>query len=159
MVPPVASLCEKRRLLRRQESGSRGRETAPNIPETHFWLAECLRQLNMPEDAEHEYEAYLHLSSFQSTWAGKLDYVIIGSLIGAGKKKCAAQQDIWKELQGQAHLGICDCEWMRRNIDSALSECQTALSYDPNGTRSRIIVWGHSLRIEVQFRRQCEFAL
>ena len=103
----------------------------PNNAEAHFWLAECLRQLNQPVPAEAEYQRYLALSNFDSGFGGQLNYYLAGYLFGVGRKKRAAQTDIWRELRGQANLGICDCEWMRKNFDQAIRSCQTALTYIP----------------------------
>jgi tetratricopeptide (TPR) repeat protein len=103
----------------------------PNNAEAHFWLAECLRQLNMPVDAEREYAAYLALSNFDSGFGGKMNYYVAGYLFGMGKKSRATQTDIWRELRGQANLGLCDCEWMLKKYDSAITYCQTALTYIP----------------------------
>jgi tetratricopeptide (TPR) repeat protein len=103
----------------------------PKNAEAHFWLAECLRQLNQPVDAEREYNRYLALSNFDSGLAGRLNYYLAGYLFGAGSKKRAAQTDIWRELRGQANLGICDCEWMLKKWDSAIQYCQQALTYIP----------------------------
>jgi tetratricopeptide (TPR) repeat protein len=103
----------------------------PNNAEAHFWLAECLRQLNLPADAEREYTAYLALSNFDSGFGGKMNYYVAGYLFGMGKKSRATQTDIWRELRGQANLGLCDCEWMLKKYDSAITYCQTALTYIP----------------------------
>ncbi len=114
------------------KSGRVATKLTPNNAEAHFWLAESLRQLKDAGAAEAEYKQYLALSDFDSKLAGKLNYYVIGYLFGAGSKKRATQQDIWKELRGQANLGLCDCEWMQKRIDPAITYCQTALSYDPN---------------------------
>jgi uncharacterized caspase-like protein/tetratricopeptide (TPR) repeat protein len=106
-------------------------KNTPNNAEAHFWLAECMRQLNMPADAEREYNSYLALSNFDSGFGGKLNYYLAGYLFGAGSKKRPAQTDIWRELRGQANLGLCDCEWMLKKYDSAIPYCQTALTYIP----------------------------
>jgi tetratricopeptide (TPR) repeat protein len=107
-------------------------EITPKNAEAHFWLAECLRQLKQPTDAEREYQTYLQLSNFDTGKAGQLNYFIMGSLFGMGKKKRATQSDIWKELRGQANLGLCDTEYMQKQLDPALTYCQTALNYMPN---------------------------
>jgi tetratricopeptide (TPR) repeat protein len=104
---------------------------APKNAEAHFWLAECLRQLNLPDDAEREYNQYLTLSNFDSGFGGQLNYYLAGYLFGAGTKKRAAQTDIWKELRGQAYLGICDCYWMQKKYDDAIHACQQSLTYIP----------------------------
>ena len=91
------------------KSGRVATKLTPNNAEAHFWLAESLRQLKDAGAAEAEYKQYLALSDFDSKLAGKLNYYVIGYLFGAGSKKRATQQDIWKELRGQANLGLCDC--------------------------------------------------
>ena len=103
----------------------------PKNAEAHFWLAECMRQLNMPGDAEKEYDQYIALSNFDSGFGGKLNYYLAGYLFGAGSKTRAAQTDIWRELRGQAYLGICDSEWMQKSYDAAIADCQRALTYIP----------------------------
>jgi tetratricopeptide (TPR) repeat protein len=52
--------------------------------------------------------------------------------LGIGSKRRAAQQDIWREMHGQANLGICDCEWMQKRDDQAIPYCQRALSLLPD---------------------------
>jgi tetratricopeptide (TPR) repeat protein/uncharacterized caspase-like protein len=103
----------------------------PKNAEAHFWLAECERQLNQPADAIHEYNSYLSLSNFDSGFGGQLNYYLAGYLFGAGHKTRAAQTDIWRELRGQANLGICDCQWMLKQYDAAIASCQQALTYIP----------------------------
>ena len=103
----------------------------PKNAEAHFWLAECERQLNMPADAIREYNLYLSLSNFDSGFGGQLNYYLAGYLFGAGRKTRAAQSDIWRELRGQANLGICDCHWMLKEYDAAIASCQQALTYIP----------------------------
>ncbi len=103
----------------------------PKNAESHFWLAECLRQLNRPVEAEGEYQSYLALSNFDTGKAGQLNYYVAGYLIGLGRKKRPTQADIWKELRGQADLGLCDSEWMEKKVDPAIADCQKALVYLP----------------------------
>ncbi len=103
----------------------------PKNAEAHFWLAECLRQLKQPAEAENEYNQYLALSNFDSGFGGKLNYYAAGFLIGMGSKKRAAQTDIWRELRGQANVGLCDCEWMLNRYDTGIHLCQQALTYIP----------------------------
>jgi tetratricopeptide (TPR) repeat protein len=107
-------------------------EITPKNAEAHFWLAECLRQLKDPTGAEREYQSYLALSNFDTGKAGQLNYYVAGFLLGMGKKKRATQSDIWKELRGQANLGLCDSEYMQKQLDPAIGYCQTALNYMPN---------------------------
>jgi len=103
----------------------------PNNAEAHFWLAECQRQLNNLTSAEAEYNRYLALSNFDSGFGGKMNYYLAGYLFGAGSKKRAAQADIWRELRGQAYLGLCDCEYLQKQFDPAIVACQKSLSYIP----------------------------
>ena len=110
----------------------------PNKAEAHLWLADSLRlyddslhvTTDIP-DAETEYHRYLTLSNFDSKFAGKLNYYVMPFLIGVGSKKRAAQTDIWKELRAQANFGLCDCEWLQKQWDSAIGYCEAALSYNP----------------------------
>lgn len=104
----------------------------PNNPEAHFWLAESLRQSKQYEPSEKEYNEYLRLSNFDSKLAGKLNYYVLGYLVGFGKKTRATQQDIWRDLRSMAYLGLCDCERKLQRYDSAISYCGRSLSYDPN---------------------------
>ncbi len=116
--------------------GKTAAETAtrltPKNAEAHFWLAECLRMLKQPTGAEAEYNSYLALSNFDTGKTGQLNYYVAGYLLGIGKKKRAAQTDIWKELRGQANLGLCDSEYMQKQFDPAIGYCNTALTYMPN---------------------------
>ncbi|MBY0508029.1 MAG: caspase family protein [Bryobacteraceae bacterium] len=98
--------------------------------EAHFWLAEGLRFGKQCPEARREYAQYLRLSDFDSKLAGKLNYYVLGYLAGMGKKKRAAQADIWRELQFMAHFGLCDCARMSKEFDAAISSCQQALSLD-----------------------------
>jgi tetratricopeptide (TPR) repeat protein len=107
-------------------------QLTPRNAEAHFWLAECLRHLNQPSEAEREYQSYLAFSDFDTGKAGQMNYYLAGYLFGMGKKKRATQSDIWKELRGQANLGLCDSEWMQKQFDPAITYCQTALTYMPS---------------------------
>jgi tetratricopeptide (TPR) repeat protein len=104
----------------------------PKNAEAHFWLAECLRMLKMPADAEQEYNQYLALSNFDTGTAGQLNYYILGSLFGMGKKSRATQADIWKEVHGEANFGLCNCERMQKQYEPAIAHCQKALTFLPN---------------------------
>jgi tetratricopeptide (TPR) repeat protein len=103
----------------------------PNNAEAHFWLAESLRQKNVCTEAVSEYNNYLNLSNFDNGMAGKLNYYVAGYLFGMGVKKRAAQTDIWKVLRGQANTGLCDCQYLQKNYETAIQSCQTALTYTP----------------------------
>jgi len=98
--------------------------------EAHFWLAEGLRFSKQCAESRKEYAEYLRLSDFDSKLAGKLNYYVLGYLAGIGKKKRAAQTDIWRELQFMAHFGLCDCARMSKEYDVAIRSCQQALSLD-----------------------------
>ena len=43
--------------------------------------------------------------------------------------KRAAQEDIWKDLRSLAYFGICDCQYLSNQYDSAIVACQKSLSY------------------------------
>jgi tetratricopeptide (TPR) repeat protein len=103
----------------------------PKNAEAHFWLAECLRQLKVWDQAESEYNTYIALSNFDSGFGGKLNYYLVGSLIGMGQKSRATQTDIWREMRGLANEDLCDCESMQKRYDTAVRYCQTALTYIP----------------------------
>jgi tetratricopeptide (TPR) repeat protein len=103
----------------------------PANGEAHFWLAECERHLKEADAAESEYRQYLRMTDFNSGAWGNANYYIAGFLLGVGRKHHAAEQDIWKEQQGLANVGICDCEWMQKRYDSAISFCQRALTFLP----------------------------
>jgi uncharacterized caspase-like protein/tetratricopeptide (TPR) repeat protein len=102
----------------------------PNDAEAHFMLAEALHGGKKCEESEKEYQAYLRLSDFDSKLAGKINYYMLGYLVGMGKKKRAAQTDIWREMQFLANFGLCDCERMSKRFDSAIRYCQLALNQD-----------------------------
>jgi tetratricopeptide (TPR) repeat protein len=104
----------------------------PSNPEPHFWLAESLRLSGAYEKGSAEYSEYLRLSDFNSKLAGKMNYYVLGFLAGFGKKKRAAQQDIWKDLRSLAYFGICDCQRKLSDYDAAIANCQKALTYDPD---------------------------
>lgn len=103
---------------------------APNRAEAHFWLAESLRMLKTWPESETEYQRYLQLSNFDSKLAGKLNYYVLGSLIGFGTKKRAAQTDVWREMRSEANFGLCECVEHQKRYDDAISYCQQALAYD-----------------------------
>ncbi len=104
---------------------------SPSHAEAHFWLAECLRSLKQLPEAEAQYNAYLTLSNFDTGKAGQINYYVAGYLIGLGSKKRASQADIWKELRGLANFGLCDTEFLEKQVDAAIVHCQKALTYIP----------------------------
>jgi len=103
----------------------------PKNAEAHFWLAESLRMSKKYEQARTEYLDYLRLSDFDSKLAGKMNYYVLGFLAGLGKKKRAAQQDIWKDLRSLAYFGVGDCERLLSNPDAAIDYYLKSLSFDP----------------------------
>jgi len=113
------------------DSGEQAVKYTPANAEAHLWLGEALRKKQQCAEAKTQYEQYLSLSNFNSALAGKLNYYLLGSLIGMGTKKRATQQDIWRELRAQAYVGICDCDWMQKDYDNAASYCQKALAITP----------------------------
>ncbi len=113
------------------ESARRAIRLNPANPEARFWLAESLRLSRQYADAITEYAEYLRLSDFNSKLAGKMNYYVLGFLIGHGKKRRAAQQDIWRDLRSLAHFGICDAQRKLSNFDEAIKHCRQSLSYDP----------------------------
>jgi tetratricopeptide (TPR) repeat protein/uncharacterized caspase-like protein len=112
------------------DSANKAIQIAPKRAEPHLWLADSLRLSGKYPEAATAYEDYLKLSDFDSKLAGKLNYYVIGSLIGLGRKKRAGTTDIWKDLRSLAYFGICDCERKLNHYDSAIAYCQRALSYD-----------------------------
>jgi tetratricopeptide (TPR) repeat protein len=112
------------------EAAHKAIQLAPGHAEPHMWLADSLRLSGQLREAKTEYAQYLKLSDFDSKLAGQLNYYVLGSLFGIGKRKRAAQQDIWKDLRSLAYFGICDCERRLNQFDSAIADCQRALTYD-----------------------------
>lgn len=106
-------------------------QLAPNNAEAYFWLAEAQRMNGKFGEALPSYTRYLTLSDFDSKLAGKLNYYVLGYLAGLGKKKRAAQKDVWADLRSQAYFGLCDCERKRNNFEAAIAYCTRALRYDP----------------------------
>lgn len=104
----------------------------PTNPEAHFWLAESLRLSGSYAESISKYQQYLRLSDFNSKLAGKLNYYVLGFLVGHGKKKRAAQQDIWRDMRSLAYFGICDAERKLSQFSAAIRNCQQSLTYDPN---------------------------
>ena len=102
----------------------------PANAEAHFWLAESLRLSGKYQEATDSYQQYLKLSDFDSRLAGKMNYYVLGYLIGFGKKKRAAQRDVWMDLRSLAYFGLCDSERLLNQFDSAIAYCQKSLTYD-----------------------------
>ena len=113
------------------DAGRQAVRLDPNRAECHFWLAEALRMMKNWKESEDEYQRYLALSDFDSKLAGKLNYYVLGSLVGFGKKKRAAQTDIWREMRSEANFGLCSAFSLEKRYDDAIPYCQEALVYDP----------------------------
>jgi len=111
------------------ESARKAIQLTPNEAEAHFWLAESLRMSGQWSQAEAEYLQYLKLSDFQSKLGGQLNYYLLGSLMGMGKRKRAAEQDIWRDLRSLAYFGLCDAELKQSHYDPAIAYCQKSLNY------------------------------
>jgi tetratricopeptide (TPR) repeat protein len=113
------------------EAAQKAVQLAPKSAEPHLWMADSLRLSNKYADAKAEYDRYLALSDFDSKLAGQLNYYVLGSLFGLGKKKRAGTHDIWSDLRSLAYFGLCDCERKMSNFDLAIGYCQRSLTYDP----------------------------
>lgn len=113
------------------ESARRAIQLNPANAEAHFWLAESLRMSGKPAESSREYEEYLRLSDFDSGLAGKLNYYVAGYLIGFGRKKRAAQTDIWKDLRSLAYFGLCENAKNLKQYEVAIGQCRKAIVYDP----------------------------
>jgi tetratricopeptide (TPR) repeat protein len=70
------------------------------------------------------------MSDFDSKLAGKMNYYVLGYLAGIGRKKRAAQRDVWSDMRSLAYFGLCDCERKRERYDEAIAYCQRSLRYD-----------------------------
>ena len=104
----------------------------PTNAEANFWLAESLRLSGQYREACDSYRQYLKLSDFDSKLAGKMNYYVLGYLAGFGRKKRAAQRDVWQDLRSLAYFGLCDSQRLLNNFDVAIGYCQKALTYDPS---------------------------
>jgi len=82
-------------------------------------------------ESSREYEEYLRLSDFDSKLAGKLNYYVAGYLIGFGRKKRAAQTDIWRDLRSLAYFGLCENCKNLKQYEAAIGQCRKAINYDP----------------------------
>jgi tetratricopeptide (TPR) repeat protein len=114
------------------ESARRAIELSPHRAEPHFWLAESLRMKKQSALSSSEYETYLRLSDFDNGMAGRLNYYVVGYLAGMGRKKRAAQQDIWLELRSLAYVGMCENSKDLKQYETAIQHCRRALRYDPS---------------------------
>lgn len=125
------ALCRKDSFAESIESAQNAIRLNPSNAEVHLWLAESLRRSNLFKNSIPEYDAYLKLSDFDSKLAGKVNYYVLGYIVGMGRKKRANLKDVWKELRSLAYFGLCDSERRIGQFDSAIQHCQLALGYDP----------------------------
>jgi tetratricopeptide (TPR) repeat protein len=125
------ALCRKDMFNDSVESARKAIRLTPNNAEAHLWLAESLRRSNRFAESVPEYNEYLRLSDFDSKLAGKVNYYVMGFLVGMGRKKRANLRDVWKELRSLAYFGLCDSERRTGEFDLAIQHCQQAVSYDP----------------------------
>jgi tetratricopeptide (TPR) repeat protein len=126
------ALCRKDIFGESIDAASKAIRVNPSNAEVHLWLAESLRRSQKFRESIPEYNEYLRLSDFDSKLAGKLNYYVLGFLVGAGRKKRANLTDVWKELRSLAYFGLCDSERRSGEFDRAIGHCQQALTYDPN---------------------------
>ena len=122
------------------EAAQKAIQLSPKTAEPHMWLGDSLRlsadtakdpeKTKLLNQAHAEYDQYLKLSDFDSKLAGQLNYYVLGSFLGMGKKKRAAQHDIWSDLRSLAYFGVCDCLRRADQFDLAIPFCQKALTYD-----------------------------
>jgi tetratricopeptide (TPR) repeat protein len=112
------------------ESAREAVKLRSDTAEPHLWMADSLRMSRQYELSIPEYDSYLRLSDFDPKLAGQLNYYVLGFLFGMGRKRRAAEQDIWKELRNLAYYGMCDSENKLKRFDRAIAECQKALTYD-----------------------------
>lgn len=124
-------LCRKESFSESIEAARTAIKLNPENAEVHLFLADSLRLNNRYKESLPEYQAYLRLSDFDSKFAGKLNYYVLGYLAGLGKKKRANHEDLWKDLRSWAYFGLCDSERKLANFDQAIQNCQLALRYDP----------------------------
>ncbi|MEO8593148.1 MAG: tetratricopeptide repeat protein [Candidatus Solibacter sp.] len=112
------------------ESARKAIQVNAKTAEPRLWLADSLRLSGKFDDARPVYAEYLKLSDFDSKLAGKLNYYVLGSLVGMGRKKRVAERDIWNDYHNMAWYGLCECERKSGNLDTAIAQCQKALTYD-----------------------------
>jgi len=114
------------------DSAAKAIKLAPKAAEPHLWMGDSLRLSGKLPEARVEYDQYLKLSDFDSHLGGQLNYFVLGSLFGIGKKARAGTHDIWSELRSFAWFGICECERRQSQWDQAIASCQRSLSYYAN---------------------------
>ncbi|HEY2019144.1 MAG TPA: tetratricopeptide repeat protein, partial [Bryobacteraceae bacterium] len=112
------------------EAARKAIQLKPTLAEPHLWLGDSLRLSGKVAESEPEYIEYLKLSNLNSHLAGHLNYYLLGFTIGMGKKKRAAEEDIWKQQRSLAYYGLCDAERLQKRFLTAIPYCQQALSYD-----------------------------
>lgn len=143
----VDALTQQAQALRFKDLWARSIESArkairlqPTLAEPHLWLADSLRLNGKPAEAQAEYIEYLKLSNLNSKLGGQLNYYVLGFTLGMGKKKRAAEEDIWKQQRSLAYYGLCDAERLTKNYQTAIRYCQQALSYDPKDALAHFVL-------------------
>ncbi|MDP8989250.1 MAG: caspase family protein [Acidobacteriota bacterium] len=114
------------------ESARASIKLAPAAAEPHLWLAESLRLSSQFAESSYEYTEYLRLSDYDSKFAGKMNYYVLGFLAGVGRKKRAAQTDTWRDMRSLAYFGLCDSERKQGRFELGVAYCQKSLAYDAN---------------------------
>ena len=112
------------------EAARKAIQINPKTAEPHLWLADSLRLSGKFNEARPEYVEYLKLSDFDSKLGGQLNYYVLGSLFGMGKKHRVAERDIWNDYHNMAWYGMCECDRKNGKLDIAIAQCQKALTYD-----------------------------
>ncbi len=81
---------------------------------------------------------------------------MLGFLVGTGRKKRAAQQDIRRDLRNLAYYGMCDSESKLKNFALAIVDCQKALTYD---TRDPYAHYSLALAFANQGKRTSDYGM
>lgn len=102
----------------------------PDLAEPYLWLGDSLRLSGKYTDAEDAYIQFLKLSNLNSHLGGQLNYWLLGSFFGMGRKHHAAEADIWKMDRSLGYFGLCDAERKLQHFHSAIPFCTWALKYD-----------------------------
>ena len=120
------------------EAARQAVEVNRNSLQGRLYLAEALRlswngeqRRELLDEATREYQAYLKLSDFESSVAGKvLNYWFRGLLIGGGRKTRPSHLDAWKMLRGLAHYGLGNIEVILQAPERAIEQFEQALHFD-----------------------------
>lgn len=103
---------------------------APEIAESHLWLADSLRLSVKAQESEPEYFEYLRLSgSEQKPESGAIDH-LLAYLTQTGHKKVDAGTEEWRDMRSLAYMGLCQAERDLMHFTTAIGYCQKSLAYD-----------------------------